>query len=365
MKLAPQQDQAAKAVKEWLDDPGRKPFFYLAGYAGTGKTTIARVLAEDAGDVVFAAFTGKAALVLQSKGCDPASTIHSLIYKIANPDEPVPIFVLNREDSPVKDADLVIIDEVSMVGEELGRDLLSFGKPILVLGDPEQLPPIGGEGFFTAGEPDFMLTEVHRQAADNPIIRMSMDVREGRRLQAGSYGDSRVISRDILTTPTVLDADQVLVGKNMTRRLYNGRMRKLLGFPEPSFMLNDRVICLKNNKEKGLLNGSIWRVAEIRWQEADETSMVVSPLDAGMVRIPTLVDTHHAWLRGEENALDWREARRYQPFDFAYAVTVHKAQGSQWDNVCLFDESATFREDARKWLYTGITRAAEKVTVVL
>ena len=69
-----------------------------------------------------------------------------------------------------------------MVDEELGRDLLSFGKPVLVLGDPAQLPPVKGGGFFTEAEPDIMLTEVHRQAADNPIIRMSMVVREGGRL---------------------------------------------------------------------------------------------------------------------------------------------------------------------------------------
>ena len=58
-----------------------------------------------------------------------------------------------------------------MVDEDLGRDLLSFGKPVLVLGDPAQLPPVKGGGFFTEAEPDVMLTEVHRQAADNPIIR--------------------------------------------------------------------------------------------------------------------------------------------------------------------------------------------------
>lgn len=364
MQLAPQQDQAAQAVDLWLKEPNAPQFFYLAGYAGTGKTTIARVLAQSAGEVVFAASTGKAALVLQSKGCHGASTIHSLIYKVENPKSPIPRFVLNK-DSPVTDADLVIIDEVSMVGEELGRDLLSFGKRVLVLGDPAQLPPIHGEGFFTSGEPDFMLTEVHRQAADNPIIRLSMIVREGGHLERGSYGESRIISRDQLTTDAVVDADQVLVGKNMTRRRYNGRLRELLGFSEPNFMIGDRVICLKNNREKGLLNGGIWSVDKIRRQDRDETIMEVMPLDNGMVQAHALVETHHAWLRGEENNLHWREAKKYQPFDFAYAVTVHKAQGSQWNDVLLFDESAVFQENNRKHLYTAITRAAEKITVVL
>lgn len=364
MELAPQQSEAAKAVSDWLRNPSGRQFFYLAGYAGTGKTTIARVLAEGAGEVVFGAFTGKAALVLQSKGCAGASTIHSMIYTLEKPNTPIPRFVLNP-DSPVADCDLVIIDEVSMVGEELGRDLLSFGKRVLVLGDPAQLPPISGEGFFTAGEPDFMLTEVHRQAADNPIIWLSMKVRMGELLGRGQYGESRVISRDQLHTEEVIAADQVLVGRNMTRRKYNKRIRELLKFTAPHFMIDDRVICLKNNKEKGLLNGGIWSVEKLREQTSEATRMEVMPLDNGMLKMPALVTSHHAWIDGSEHELDWREKKKYQPFDFAYAVTVHKAQGSQWDNVLLFDESAAFQENHSKHLYTGITRAAEKVTVVL
>ena len=77
-----------------------------------------------------------------------------------------------------------------MVDAELGRDLMSFGVPVLVLGDPAQLPPIQGGGFFTEAEPDMMLTEVHRQAEDNPIIRLSMDIRAGRDLDLGRYGET-------------------------------------------------------------------------------------------------------------------------------------------------------------------------------
>jgi len=364
MQLAPQQEKAVKAVNNWLNDPDGGPFFYLAGYAGTGKTTIAIHFGESL-NVCYAAFTGKAALMMQSKGCAGASTIHSLIYKLDDPKSPIPRFILNKYDSPVVQADLVIIDEVSMVGEELGADLMSFGKRVLVLGDPEQLPPIDGPGYFTSGEPDFMLTEIHRQAADNPIIRLSMLIREGGRLERGTYGESRVISRDQVVQRYVVDADQVLVGKNATRRMYNGRLRQILGFSAPNFMLNDRVVCLKNNKEKGLLNGSLWNVDKVRKQNDDETLMIVSPIDAGMSVNPALVSTHHCWLRGEDNNLDWREKKKYQPFDFAYALTVHKAQGSQWNEVCVFDESYIAQEDARRWLYTAVTRAAEKVTVVL
>src|SRR5205823_994557 len=139
------------------------------------------------GKVLFAAFTGKAALVMRSKGCIGASTIHSLIYRARDSGEETPNFEL-WDDAPASRAKLIVIDECSMVDAELGQDLMSFGIPVLVLGDPAQLPPIQGGGYFTAGEPDAMLTEVHRQAQDDPIVRLSMEVRAGNRLTPGEYG---------------------------------------------------------------------------------------------------------------------------------------------------------------------------------
>ncbi|MEO8669294.1 MAG: AAA family ATPase, partial [Bauldia sp.] len=169
MLWSPKQDDALRAVSSWLKSGGTQ-VFRLFGYAGTGKTTLARHIAEDAGgDVCFAAFTGKAAHVMRRKGCTGAGTIHSLIYRMRGEDEDGPTFVLN-DDSAAGKAALIVIDECSMVDADIGRDLLSFGAPVLVLGDPAQLPPIAGGGFFTESEPDSMLTEVHRQAADDPII---------------------------------------------------------------------------------------------------------------------------------------------------------------------------------------------------
>jgi exodeoxyribonuclease V len=136
----PQQDAALRAAAEWLKR-GEPKLFRLFGFAGTGKTTLAKKIAEDIdGVVAFAAFTGKAALVMRSRGCADARTIHSLIYRASETETGELIFVLN-EDSAVARSKLVIIDECSMVDAELGRDLLSFGKPVLVLGDPGQLPP--------------------------------------------------------------------------------------------------------------------------------------------------------------------------------------------------------------------------------
>src|SRR5215469_4567612 len=220
--FSPQQDVALRAVADWLKarpgQGGTPPLFRLFGYAGTGKTTLAKHIAEGAdGKVLFAAFTGKAALVMRRKGCAGASTIHSLIYKPLESESETPTFEL-WEDAPAAKAALIVIDECSMVDADLGRDLLSFGTPVLVLGDPAQLPPIQGGGFFTDAEPDAMLTEVHRQAADDPIIHLSMAVREGEWIEPGRYGDSEVVRKDALDPERVLAADQVLVGRNVTRR---------------------------------------------------------------------------------------------------------------------------------------------------
>ena len=364
MAWSPGQDAALRAVSAWVKR-GEPQVFRMFGYAGTGKTTLAKQIAEDiSGTVAFAAYTGKAALMLRSKGCRGASTIHSMIYRPREDEEEgVPSFSLNRQGSAA-DADLIVIDECSMVDEDLGRDLLSFGKPVLVLGDSAQLPPVKGGGFFTEAEPDVMLTEVHRQAADNPIIHMSMQVRAGQRLSLGQYGESRVVRRSDIGAPSVMQADQVLVGINKTRRAYNGRMRELLGHRGAQPEVGEKLVCLRNDKKKGLLNGGTFTVAKLHQSRGAKYSMSVTPEDEAdrkAVRIGVLPE----FFTGREDSLLPDARRESDQFDFGYALTVHKAQGSQWDEVMLFDESFAFREHRDRWLYTGLTRAAKKITIVL
>jgi len=374
MQFSPQQDEALKAVSRWLKS-GSSQLFRLFGYAGTGKTTLARYFAEHVdGDVQFAAFTGKAAQVLRSKGATNARTIHSLIYRPRGEEQVEdeatgktlisPTFSINRQ-SPIAKAKLVVIDECSMVDEELGRDLMSFATPILVLGDPAQLPPISGGGFFTEHEPDFLLTEIHRQARDNPIIRLAMDVREGREFMYGDFGTAQVISRNDVNSDMVLAADQVLVGVNRTRRRYNQRLRQLKGFEALYPQAGDKLVCLRNEPAKGLLNGSLWKVmTAARETVKPGINLLVSPEeddpDRGVAKIKLL----KAAFEDPDTEIPWQTKKRFDDFDFGYALTVHKAQGSQWNNVVLFDESFAFRDTRQRWLYTAITRAAERLTVV-
>ena len=376
MKFSPQQEAALNAVSDWLASSPPKPVFRLFGYAGTGKTTLARHFADGMdGDVQFAAFTGKAAQVLRSKGAKNARTIHSLIYRPRGEEETedeetgktsvAPSFSLNRQ-SAVSRAELIVVDECSMVDEELGKDLLSFGTPVLVLGDPGQLPPISGGGFFTEAEPDFLLTEIHRQARDNPIIRLAMDVREGNAIMHGDYGEGvRVIGKRDVETDKVQVADQVLVGTNRTRRRYNARLRELREFDGALPRAGDKMVCLRNDPNKGLLNGSLWTVTSASGQASKPfVNLLVAPeegdADRGQAKIKLLKQAF------EEPGADipWATKRRYDDFDYGYALTVHKAQGSQWDDVMLFDESWAFKDTRDRWLYTAITRAAKTLTVV-
>ena len=362
------QDDALKAIATWLKaKPGSNStpqVFRLFGYAGTGKTTLVRHIADEAdGDVKFAAFTGKAASVMRGKGCRGASTIHSLIYRARESGEETPSFDL-WHDSPAAGARLIVIDECSMVDAELGRDLMSFDCPLLVLGDPAQLSPIQGGGFFTDSEPDAMLTEVHRQAQDDPIVRMSMDVREGRELDIGRYGESEVVSRSELDPDRVMAADQVLVGRNNTRRAYNMRVRQKQNIEDPLPVAGDKLVCLRNNRKKGLFNGGLWRVKSRAASKSKIITMRLSP-DEDFGHKVTKVSVRGDCFGGAIETIPWEQRKPYDEFDYGYVLTVHKSQGSQWDDVVLFDESFAFQDSRARWLYTGITRAAKRLSVVV
>jgi exodeoxyribonuclease-5 len=406
MEWTTKQQQALISVKRWLDSGG-EGVYRLFGYAGTGKTTLAKHFAEglDAGSVLYAAFTGKAAYVLQQKGCFGATTLHSLIYKpqdksrarltdlrkaldhieAALKEKGMPedkwrfdtqwkqfndmykaeeqnvkrmSFALNTE-SAVATCKLLIVDECSMVDGRMAEDLATYKKPILVLGDPFQLPPVFGTGVYTNAAPDFLLTEVRRQEADSPVLRIATDIREGRPITKGAYGSSRIIDTKSVDKDEVMAFDQVLVGTNKRRYGTNARMRELLGRSTPLPVATDKLVCLRNNHEQGLLNGGLWNV--VTAVNTDDTSVDLDiESDDGKLRVVT--QAHAQYFQGGEPAF-W-DIKDKDSFDYGYALTVHKSQGSQWKKVYIFDESRVFRQEARRWLYTAVTRAAEDVVIV-
>jgi exodeoxyribonuclease V len=361
-----EQQQALNKVTAWLRIK-YSPFFYLAGYAGSGKTTLAKTIAKQVnGKVAYMAYTGKAAKVMRSKGCTDARTIHSSIYAV-DEDPDGRIRTTLRPDA-LKDFALVIVDECSMVDETIGKDLLSLNVPVLALGDPGQLPPIKGGGFFTGGTPDFMLTEVHRQAKDSPIIRLATEIRTGEWRRAfESLPGLTVTGKERLDPASVIEADMVLVGKNETRRLYNQRLRMRRGFTtEGKPAIGEQIICLRNGEN--VVNGEvlITKAVETRVVRR-KTTLEINAVDADNPKRSVKVSVLPDWFINEEDArlLSYKELGGTCQFGFAHAITVHKSQGSQWANVCVFNEAFGDPDSRRRWLYTAVTRAASNLTLVI
>lgn len=355
IQLSKQQEAAFAAVKAWFEDPNAPQTFRLFGYAGTGKTSIAKQLVEALGidreDYRFAAYTGKAASVLRSKGCEPASTVHGLIYKFNGTDhEGKPEFdTCYKKTQGLR---LAILDECSMIGRRMGADLEAMGCKILVLGDPAQLPPIGDSGYFTDAEPDVLLTEIHRQAADSGILQLATAAREGKPLPEG-LADAVVAPQP--TWPMIDGHDIVLCGTHARRNGINDAVRKRRGFTAP-VVVGDRLVCTRNNHRIGVMNGETGTVVTVGDKESpvDDSVYLVVKLDSGTeVRAWSFVETKPD--PQDHDNVYW---------DYGYAITVHKAQGSQWDSVLLVNESKVFGVNAKQWLYTGITRAAKHLTVV-
>lgn len=408
MELFPQQQQAADKITEWYNGHrnnalGDNPIFRLFGYAGTGKTTTIRHIIEQLGirsTTIFGAYTGKAAMVMRKHGL-PATTIHSMIYTPVPPDKEecnklqkqlqsatdvdeknrlrkelkekgkVHFELREKENSVLDNANLIVLDECSMVNDEMLEDLLSFDVPILVLGDPGQLPPIEGEGALTRVSPDFLLTEIHRQALDNPIIDFANRARQGIFIPKIKLGTSSHVIQGGMQSDEVLSFDQILCGKNATRQKLNQRLRQLKGFDDIYPVVGDKLICLKNDAEHGLFNGMLCEVVGRKelfdtsieleiYRETDDRDEA-DPITVRALR--AVFESYH-----DKDAMDnvkWWERSNTNEFDFGYAITVHKAQGSQWDKVLLWDDKFFVwdRKERKRWLYTGITRAVESVTI--
>ncbi|MEU8329838.1 AAA family ATPase [Micromonospora sp. NPDC048839] len=420
LEFAPQQTEAIEKITDWYRS-GDQQVFRLFGYAGTGKTTLARHIVDQLGvrDVLYAAFTGKAAYVLRGKGCEDARTVHSLIYQpvekvrehlqklrkqMRESDDPAereellaeirreqskvdsPDWIL-REDSDLEYADLLVLDEVSMVGERMAKDLLSYNTRILCLGDPAQLPPVDGGGYFINAPADHLLTEIHRSALDSPVTRMATAIRNsapGQRTYGvpGRDGDSGRVDR--LTIPQLLDFDQILVGRNATRwqavHLLRA-LRGLIGGPQAG----DRIIVLANSGEAEVFNGQQFEVLDAHQDTRTDRYQLVVRDDEGNERTLTAWASGFTDLEGEKQAK--RDGRgTVVAATYAHAITTHKSQGSQWPRVLVVDEASVFygaayREamkgdlgsavasieghvNGRRWLYTAVTRAAERAVIV-
>jgi exodeoxyribonuclease-5 len=253
-----------------------------------------------------------------------------------------------------------------MINEYIAQDILSFGVPILVLGDPAQLPPVKGSGYFTSKKPDFMLMEVHRQEAGSPVLDLAELARKNEPINFGQYGDSKKIRKTELDIDQIIGTDQILVGKNVTRKKINQNVRNKKEFTSKYPQKGDKLISFKNYKDHDILNGSIGIVVSDVTDNGKYLSMQIQFEFTNQVKT---VNVHKARFDdydkpGIYDKTHWREFQMWFDFDYAYAITVHKAQGSQWGDVMICYDGYPYGDDLPRWLYTGITRAVNTVTIV-
>lgn len=388
LKLTASQKEVLVNVIEWYKTLP-SPHLTFGGYAGTGKTTLTAQFrkllhkARPKDRVAFCAYTGKAARVLDATlknhqatvKNDNVSTIHSLIYAPLTSSSGQVTGWKKKKKVPF---DLIIVDEASMVDEEIWHDLQSFDTPIWAIGDHGQLPPIQGQ-FNLMENPQLKIEEIHRQAADNPIIKLSMIARTTGSIDIGDYGQGvkKLDRYDPLSGQEVEDIlksfqenTMILTGYNHTRVKLNQQIRQFQDIHQPEPQPGDHVICLKNNWEKGIYNGMSGIIQDLApaYDDDGEHHWYQAEIQLEDRQVYTGKISKHQF--NEMSTINEHEKLPYSLlgdlFDFGYALTVHKAQGSQAESVLLFEERNKYMsdEDWRRWLYTGVTRAQENLTIV-
>lgn len=400
--LTKEQQKVIDYIVEWKKSKNNKEsYISIGGYAGTGKTFLIGALnhvlnKNNIKKIAFVTFTGKASSVLKSRLIENNSlyeddfigTIHSLIYR--------PKFTYDlithkqilvkwvRIDS-LDDYSLIIIDEASMVPKEIWDDLNSYKIPIIVIGDHGQLPPISKNSFNLMKNPKFKLTKIHRQAEGSPIIKLSVFVR-----QNGFIPINTIFSKNVFKLSwnhpkchelwKKISFDEnviVLCGFNKTRVYLNNNIREILGFTKKNPYPGEKIICLKNNYEGKIMNGQIgsliWVMPykpKIYRMTINFDTMVGEPYE-GLVHNMCFGQTDYNQIYEDKSSklkaiIKKSDFNNLDYFDYGYAISTHKSQGSEWEKVVLFEQRSRYWDDEyyKKWLYTAITRAKEKLFII-
>ena len=361
----------------------------MEGLRGTGKSTVLnQVLCElniPNYKVAYVTYTGKAAVVLRKKGLN-AITIHKLIYQtMKTTSSGKPSFKLKRHIPP--NIELICIDELGMVPNNMMLDLLKFNVPVLGLGDPEQLPPIFGENFFIRNA-DIFLTEVFRQSSDSSLLKAATDIRNGIDIYKEKYANDVKIFNSTNFKGDILEYDQIICSINKNRRDINVKCRELLGIKSKIPIKGEKVICQMNNfnesySYKGtnievcLVNGLTGVLLTDSVEISDGVIFFMFGPD-GMpglsipviARKDTFEDNYENWDTVKDKRKQGLELKFYadkivNDFDFGYCITCHKSQGSEYENVLVYDDCFYHnKSDYERWLYTAVTRAKKQVTIV-
>lgn len=366
-------------------------YVVISGYAGSGKSTLVRFIIDTLNiptpQVAYATYTGKAAQVLVKKGNKNAVTLHKLLYD----SYPLPNGGFRRVPKPtLYPYQVIVIDEVSMVPLDMIKLLASYKVFLIFLGDPGQLPPIDkNTDNHLLDSPHVFLDEIMRQAQESEIIRLTMDIREGKPLQEFHGKEVQIFNNADYDSSMLTWADQAICATNAKRIALNNEMRDLLGRsggPQDE----DKVICLHNYWEaysadgNPLVNGSIGHIKN------PYNTFIQYPYNLGggtyqMLHTDFISDSNelytglnldtHMIMTGEkccdaQTAYKINRSKKWQgtlplEFTFGYAITCHKSQGSEWEKVLVIEEGFPFsREEHKRWLYTAATRASEKLVII-
>lgn len=389
-ELNPQQLNAVKEGVKWFKSGYSKQTYEISGPAGSGKTTIVKDIEHALGiapeDVLYIAYVGKAAQNLALKGHN-ARTIHSALYNMINVPK-TDIYgnfimkngrnvtyrsFIKREMLP-KNIKLIVVDEGGMVDIHMRQDILSFGLPIIVLGDLNQLPPVFGRPGFLI-EPDIILTEIMRQAEDSEIIWMSQQILNGKPIPYGKYNNSLVLRYDEAQDQHLMESDMIICGTNRTRDNINNYMRREIYKYDDKYPLaiGEKVVCRKNdwtrsigpNNDVFLINGMVGYIENIHLNTFNGKTLDVDfrpdfmqndmfrnlKIDIGYLMTPSYE---------EYNSLNHSLARLQR----GNAISVHLSQGSQYPSVYYHRDYSNRKKYQRALDYTAITRAEQRIILV-
>ena len=392
MELTKKQEEGLKIAV--ARHKSREKYTVISGYAGTGKSTLVRFIIDaldvDENKVAYATYTGKAAEVLRKKGNPNAMTLHKLLYDSI----PRPGGGFFRIPKKQLDYSIVVVDEVSMVPKTMVDMLLAHKIYILFLGDPFQLPQIDkNETHTLLDNPHIFLDQVMRQAAESEIIQLTMKIRAGEDIPFSKGNEAIVIPRRELVTGYLTWADQIICATNASRISLNNQMREILGYsglPQDG----EKMICLRNYWEdfsedgsSSLVNG-MTGIIKNPFESFRMAPMYVKMKNHKMDIIQgdfisddgktfNSVEMDKGMITTGEFSLDWRETYALgklknkigdiipREFTFGYAITCHKSQGSEWDKVLVIEENFPFdKKEHARWLYTAISRSAEKCVLI-
>ena len=392
MELAREQELAAEAIENWLQSDQQT--FVLSGYAGTGKTTLlAHLLTGPLGGATCATVTGKAMNVLKRKLPGAVCrTVHNLLYrpvsspeyrrllerlratKEEDPEYPKLMaqyrklrkdevgFTDREDDDDDLDFEVLVVDEASMLSQKMVHDIEGLGRKVLLIGDEMQLPPVKAKSVFNEMGVNARLTEVHRQALESPVIRLATAIRQN------DIDTVREFPTHSWNLDTALRADKVLCYTNKARHRVNRQFREAHGYDSETPLKGDTLLCIRNGQGYKWVNGAECRAIDDARSGSGrifELEVEYEGEDRG-TQMAYLHDCVANYRDCPELAMSYDEMEpRLRSFDYGYALTVHKAQGSEWEKVYLYDDAHSWMGQRQgmparqRWLYTAVTRAKE------